>query len=171
MGNNIIFLDIDGVLNSFSVNENGNMELSDGALIDASKVELLSLLVRRTEAKLVLHSGWRFWFDGKMLPSNNEAKGLVEALEKRNMSLFDVTPDLTNEEIRTKRKFSLVKGKEIILWLKENPDVQNWVVLDDLDLHNDEVARHQVRTDPFCGLTPQDIADAEKVLIGMEKVQ
>lgn len=58
--NKIIFLDIDGVLNSNFWNEEHQKEISDGSLIDEEKVKLLSILVNKTNGKIVLHSGWRF---------------------------------------------------------------------------------------------------------------
>ncbi len=57
----IIFLDIDGVLNSDFWNDAHQRELSDGTLIDMDKVVLLGELVKKTNAKVVLHSGWKFW--------------------------------------------------------------------------------------------------------------
>ena len=50
-----------------------------------------------------------------------------------------MTPDLTTDEIRKTKKFSKVKADEILMWLKNCPDVYSWVVLDDLELHNDSV--------------------------------
>ncbi len=70
-----------------------------------------------------------------------------------------VTPDLTTEEIRQTKKFSLVKADEILLWLKENYS-ENWVVFDDFNLNNREVEIHQVRTDADAGLTDKDIEKA-----------
>ena len=55
----IIFLDIDGVLNSNFWNNAHQKEISDGTLIDEEKVRLLSILVKRTNANIVLHSGFQ----------------------------------------------------------------------------------------------------------------
>ena len=60
--NNVIFLDIDGVFNSNFWNDSHQKEISDGTLIDIEKIRLLSKLVKNTNAKIILHSGWRFWF-------------------------------------------------------------------------------------------------------------
>lgn len=57
----VIFLDIDGVLNSGFWNQRHQKEISEGKLVDGEKDKLLSQLVKRTKAGLVLHSGWRFW--------------------------------------------------------------------------------------------------------------
>ena len=53
----IIFLDIDGVLNSIFWNDEHQKEISDGTLIDKEKIMLLAKLVSRTNAKIILHSG------------------------------------------------------------------------------------------------------------------
>lgn len=160
----ICFLDIDGVLNSQFWNDSHQREISEGKYIDADKVKLLGLLIHNTGAKLVLHSGWRFWFDDKLMPMRAEAANLVKLLAEENMTIYDMTPDLTTEEIRATKKFSLVKAKEILAWLEMHPDTKTWVVLDDLSLNHDIIAAHQVRTDADMGLTMEDVRAAEKIL-------
>ena len=44
----VIFLDIDGVLNSNFWNDMHQKEISDGTLIDEEKIKLLATLVKRT---------------------------------------------------------------------------------------------------------------------------
>lgn len=161
---NIIFLDIDGVLNSNFWNENHQKEISDGTLIDAEKIGLLASLVHKTDAEIILHSGWRFWFDSQLKPLRREAERLVEMLAKEGLEIAGTTPDLTTEEIRKTKKFSLVKAEEILTWLKSHRDVRGWVVLDDLDLHNALIERHQVKTNPMAGLTPEETVMAEEIL-------
>ncbi len=93
---------------------------------------------------------------------------MVEVFAKEGLSIDGVTPDLTTEEIRRTKKFSLVKAEEILLWLKLHDDVTEWVVLDDLDLHNCQVELHQVKTDQRIGLTVDDVKRVEKIL--MDKI-
>lgn len=161
----IIFLDIDGVLNSNFWNESHQREISDGTLINEEKVKLLARLVKKTNAKIILHSGWRMWFDCEMRPLRKEAERFVELLAKERLSIDGITPDLTTEEIRRTKKFSLVKADEILLWLKKHDDISKWVVLDDLDLHNARVEEHQVQPDPTVGLMIEDIEKAERILM------
>lgn len=163
---NVLFLDIDGVLNSNFWNDSHQREISDGTLIDEDKIKLLAGLVKRTNSKIILHSGWRTWFDSGLTPLRTEAERLVELLEKEGLYLDGVTPDLTTEEIRRTKKFSLVKADEILLWLKAHCDVAEWVVLDDIDLHNPQVERHQVKPDPAIGLTGADVEKAVRILLG-----
>ena len=164
----VIFLDIDGVLNSNFWNDTHQREISDGTLVDEEKVKILATLVNRTGAKIILHSGWRFWFDAQLKPLRVEAERLVERLAKEGLSLDGLTPDLTTEEIRRTKKFSLVKADEILAWLKLHDDVDGWIVLDDLELHNCQVELHQVKTDQRIGLTVDDVKLAEKIL--MDKI-
>lgn len=162
---NVIFLDIDGVLNSNFWNCSHQREISDGTLVDAEKIRLLGKLVQDTDAKLILHSGWRFWFDEDMKPLRAEAEHLLALLEREGLKLDGVTPDLTTEEIRTTKKFSLVKADEILLWIADHKDVKNWVVIDDLDLHNSKIRAHQIKTDQTVGLTVENVQEAERILL------
>ena len=160
----VIFLDIDGVLNSNFWNESHQREINDGTLIDESKIKLLCKLIKDTDAQIILHSGWKYWFDSDLKPLRKEAENLRALLEKEGVTIAGVTPDHATDEIRKSRKFSLVKAGEILEWLAQHKDVDKWVVLDDLDLHNADVEKHQVRTDQSIGLTIEDVEKAEKIL-------
>ena len=160
----VIFLDIDGVLNSDFWNDTHQKELSDGTLIDVEKVGLLGMLVRNTGAGIILHSGWRFWFDDEMKPLCKEAQRLNDMLNAEGISLLGKTPDYSTEEIRKTKKFSLVKAEEIMSWLKQHSEVEQWVVLDDLDLHSEIIAKHQIRTDSSMGLTVEETEKAKNML-------
>lgn len=161
----VIFLDIDGVLNSEFWNDSHQKEISDGSLNDEENVVLLGKLVRETEASIILHSGWRFWFDEKLHPLRKEAEHLRNLLEKEGVYIVGRTPDYTTEEIRRTKKFSLVKAAEILGWLADHQEVERWVVIDDLDLHNAEIAMHQIKTDPSIGLTMEDVEEAVMLLL------
>lgn len=163
--NRIIFLDIDGVLNSNFWNDSHQREISDGKLVDVEKVKLLSILVKRTNAKIILHSGWKYWFDQDLKPLRPEAENLIMLFKQEELLLGDITPNQSTEEIRTNKKFSLVKASEILSWLAQHEYVDNWIVIDDLDLHNKEIEMHQVKTDSNIGLTIDDVYKAEMMLL------
>lgn len=164
--NHVIFLDIDGVLNSNAWNESHQSEISGGTLIDSEKVTLLSGLVKRTNAGIILHSGWKHWFTAELEPLRKEAEILRAMLEQEALSVAGITPDHSTEEIRKTKKFSMVKAGEIVAYLEQHQDVTHWVVIDDLDLHHAEIERHQVKTDPDVGLMAEDVRRAEKLLLG-----
>lgn len=105
----VLFLDIDGVLNSDFWNDRHQIEISDGTLIDEEKIKLLACLVRETNSEIILLSGWRFWFNAELKPLCKEANKLVELLEKEDLhnaqiEQHQVKPDqtvgLTLENVR-----------------------------------------------------------------------
>ena len=128
----IIFLDIDGVLNSNFWNNTHQKE---------------------------------YWFDQDLKPLRPEAKILAMLFTEEGLLIGDITPDHSTEEIRSNKKFSLVKAGEILAWLEKHEDVDNWIVIDDLNLHSKEIELHQVKTDPSIGLTIDDVYKAEKMLL------
>ncbi len=160
----IIFLDVDGVLNSDLWNKNHKKETENGILIDEEKVKLLSKLINLTGAKIVLHSGWRFWFDENLSPIRKESEILAKIFKNNNIEIYDFTPDLTTEEIRKSGKFSLSKPKEILLWLSSHSNISNWVVIDDIVLNDETIQKHQIVPDSKIGLTYTDIENSRKFL-------
>ena len=160
----VIFLDVDGVLNAFLKNTRQFYVETNHIRVDESKVRLLSEIVRETGSVLVLHSGWRLWFDHDLHLVRPETVALVTALQKHQMVLMDKTPDMTTAEIRETKRFSLVKAKEIRAWLAEHPAVTRYLVLDDLNLHDPDLAVFQIKTDPAVGLTRQDVERAIAIL-------
>ncbi len=160
----IIFLDVDGVLNSKVWNRNHKNEIENGFLIDEKAIKLLLKLINRTGAKIVLHSGWRFWFDKNFIPTRKESWILKKLLDDNGINFYDFTPDLTTDEIRKSENFSLVKPDEILLWLKKHPDISEWVVIDDILLNDKTIQMHQVIPDSKMGLTLADIEKAVKFL-------
>ena len=160
----VIFLDIDGVLNSNFWNNSHSIEISEGRYVDEDKVLLLAELVKETGAIIIMHSGWRFWFDEELRPTRKEANYLADMFERVGLRIGGVTPDLTTEEIRRTKKFSKVKAEEILAWIGGHPDTDRWVVIDDLDLHNEVIERNQVLTDAELGLTENDVKKAIELL-------
>lgn len=159
-----VFLDIDGVLNSEIWNKAHQIDISKGVLIDETKIDLLSRIIKATKAVIVLHSGWRFWLNDNLQPMRVEAATLIELFGKYNISIYDKTPDLSNDEIKKTKKFSLVKAEEIIKWLWEHKEIEHYLVLDDLDLHSKEISEHQIRTDFTVGLMEEEVDRAIKML-------
>ena len=165
----IIFLDVDGVLNSSDWNRKNKDKIKNGFLIDETKVALLGELIENATAKIVLHSGWRFWFDNNFKPIKKESKHFYKLLKKENISFFDFTPDFSTEEIRRTKKFSLVKSEEILFWIKEHKNISGWIVIDDLDLNNEIISAHQIKPDSTRGLEKEDVETAIKLFAEQNK--
>jgi len=153
----VIFLDVDGVLNA--------AEDKDQA-IDRHAVGILKRVIDETGAEVVLSSGWRFWFDDDMEPREGQAQCLCGILNEYGITLLDKTPDFSTEEIRETRTFSHVKAQEIRAWLKAHPQTEEYVVLDDLDLRDDEVNAHRICVNGRVSLTDADARCAVEMLNG-----
>ncbi len=109
----VIFLDIDGVLNSdeyINKMKESNVKGIEKA-VDAQKIRLLKRAIDETGAKVVLTSSWRLT---KYLPH------LKQLLLQNGVFLTDTTKFLENE-----------RGEEIKLWISENKDTEDFVILDD----------------------------------------
>lgn len=108
----VIFLDKDGVLNSdeyFDKTEGLNIRGVERD-VDIEKVKLLKDAVYQTGAKVVVTASARYTKNGRLL---------VQLLREQQM-LVDLTPYINN-----------IRGEEIKQWLAENPDVEDFVILDD----------------------------------------
>ncbi|WP_297632973.1 HAD domain-containing protein [uncultured Clostridium sp.] len=147
----IIFLDVDGVLNSEKLIEEKKCDI-----IDKGRVEILKNIIEKTGAKVVLSSGWRLWFNDELLPEDGYSQLLYDTLNLFDIKIFDKTPDFSTEEIRRRKTFSHVKGKEIIEWLKNHGEVKKYIVIDDLLLKEEEINRNLIRINAEIGLTVKD---------------
>lgn len=137
----IIFLDVDGVLNSEQDRFSWTLE-SDKHLI------LLACIVRRTSAKIVVSSSWRNY-------------GLLDILKKRlndfSMSVFDITGHNKDD----------IRGLEIKEWLDNHSDVESFAILDDEDFDILEYfPNNLVKTNTKAGLQKKD---AEKCIAILSK--
>lgn len=108
----VIFLDVDGVLNSYEYFEKTKGLNLQGIYqdIDVEKIKLLKKAVDETGAKVVLTSSWRY--------TKNAIK--LKELLKEYEIFVDATPFIENK-----------RGLEIKKWLLDNQNVDDFVILDD----------------------------------------
>lgn len=149
----IIFLDVDGVLNTTAWYE----ALSEAREKDPKhtpldehlpdeQLHLLDNIVQETGAEIVVSSSWR------AIPSLYG--WLKSELKRAGLSITDATPVTQGN-----------RGDEINAWLKKNPDVSSFVILDD-DCDMGELIDHLVWTSFDEGLTPTDARAAIELLLG-----
>src|SRR5271157_4408581 len=133
----LIFLDIDGVLNSAAYGAsdyylNATKDMSDAEVmliahhlhIDPFAVELLNKLVERSGAEVILSSTWR----GKYPPD-----AMTEMLHGRGarFKIAANTPALFGKKFGSPR---IPRGKEIAAYLRNLPEQpEAFVILDDHD--------------------------------------
>lgn len=108
----VIFLDIDGVLNSDEYVDRVKKTDIQGIErdIDIEKVKLLKRAIDETGAKVVLSSTWRY---------TKNARYLKELLANYGIRL-DSTPYIQDK-----------RGLEIKKWLSENQGVEDFLIIDD----------------------------------------
>lgn len=152
----ILFLDIDGVLNNDrlfqsepAIATNNDHETMLGMLDSDCVWNLGYLLQKVPDLKVVIHSTWRKMWDWEKI-----AEAICAACACIDRGRFiGATP----------WKFSSEKCHEIPWWLAAHPEAAKYVVLDDDILFSLEnpCHRHQVRTSCVHGLT---IDDADEVV-------
>lgn len=156
----IIFLDVDGVLNSEKFFEDRLKETTSFSNeidtdLDLSCFPLLQEIVVKTNAEVVLSSSWRGLrrvdSNGKQHPYFVE---LVEKLKEYGIKIFDYTKEV----------MCMDRSMEIDLWLKENNYIYNYVILDDelqLFRKNQE---NLVKINGNYGLQKLDVEEAIAIL-------
>ena len=140
----VIFLDIDGVMNSVQDGYSFTIETD-------KHFRLLKRIVDETGAKLVLSSTWRH-FDCD-----------VDVVENRladfGMKLIGVTPWLVDSHIDIQR------GDEIRSWLQDcEEEIESFVILDDDSDMREFTDTNLVQTDCRIGLTEKDVGRAIAIL-------
>lgn len=124
----VIFLDKDGVLNSdeyFDKIKQLNIEGAESD-IDIEKVKLLKEAVNATGAKVVVTASARYTTNGRLL---------IQLLREQQIGV-DLTPYIKNK-----------RGIEIKQWLKEHPETEDFVILDDeiFDSYDEELMKKLIK--------------------------
>lgn len=157
----VIFLDIDGVLNSRIYDRKRNW--NENTDIDESRLPVLKSIVDKTEAVIVLSSSWRTDWNENPALCGEDGKYINETLAKAGLKVYSKTPDYG---LRGERK------DEIIGWLTScKEDIESFVILDDYAFGWDELFSNFVKTNPNfgLGLEEEHAEKAVKILNGKTK--
>ena len=157
----VIFLDVDGVLNSLSTSERSPEGWTG---VDDVNLCQLARIVRKTGAVIVLSSTWKdMWHPDAPEKNAPDFTYLLQKLRKYDLALLDKTPG----------ESSAYRGREIIDWIATNKkEIESFVVLDDIwffDFNSKMLSGRIVRTS-FAGggLTERRANEAIAVLNGKE---
>ena len=153
----VIFLDIDGVLNT-SYTKHRDQALDD------FRLDYLAKIVNKTRAKIVLTSTWRYNLSKSLFSFkayNNSAKSLIESLKERGLKISALLPDTPNNR----------RAEDISEFIKKHK-VTNFVILDDELFNYDslKLSEHLLRTSFYedneldAGLTQKMIRQAVQIL-------
>jgi len=161
----IIFLDIDGVMNSevdyllASTKEQANEEAHE---LSKRTVKLLDDLVRDTGAEVVISSVWRYSTSLEELRAMFKAKGFEG-------TIIGVTPVYDRE--------TCLRGNEILGWIKKNEeylgqsyfDFESYVIFDDDSDMLYWQRENFILIDGYTGLTPNKTYKAKWILSKFDK--
>ncbi|MBB3010662.1 HAD domain-containing protein [Cupriavidus alkaliphilus] len=144
----VIFLDIDGVLNSrrTCIAHNGyphGFTPDQMKMFDHAAIGLVRDVCRGSGAVIVLSSSWR---------TLHAAEEVAEALD---LPVIDRTPSLAGN-----------RGQEIAAWLAEHPSVQVYAIVDDNSDMLESQRAHFVQTSEEEGLSYSDYVAIKRILNG-----
>jgi hypothetical protein len=113
----IIFLDIDGVLNVIPQGHD-----AFGGIFHSDFVDNLKRIIDETDAKIIISSSWR----------HSGLQKMLDMWEFRNLpgELIGLTPDLYRF-LDFEGERTMVRGDEIQAVLDREPEITNYVILDD----------------------------------------
>jgi len=155
----ILFLDVDGVLNSHDFSH----EAKSG-IIHPDKMALLNKVLTITDAKVVVSSSWRYLLhrgevtlEGLdwMLRTHGMMHSRLVGVTRRDTMEVRMQPWVGKSEswpVENER------GLEIADWVREHP-VNQYAVVDDLDLGIKAAGHPFVQTDGKVGLTATNAFD------------
>lgn len=157
----VIFLDIDGVLNSRKYDRQRNWnEQTD---IDETRLPLLKQITDSTGAEIVLSSTWRVHWDKDESLCDEDGAYINATFNKYGLKIYDKTPCLG---ICAERR------DEISLWLKtavaKEKVVEKFVIIDDYGFGWKDFTENLVKTSPHfgAGLEEEHVEKAIKILNG-----
>ena len=172
----VLFLDIDGVLNSENwfayriycvknnmVNILMNFVDTDDrnikhklTMLDDRAIANLNRIIEETGCKVVLSSSWRSSIESENIFTQNLLK-----LKGFKYEFYDVTPRLWFSD------FSIRRGEEIKFWLdkeSEKHEIESFVILDDDSDMLPEQLNNFIHVDGQVGLTDRDVLTAIEIL-------
>lgn len=158
----VIFLDVDGVLNSYSTKE----KIAGYTFVSDPKVRLLKEIIERTNAKVVLSSTWRYgWcMDHPEFATDSDNADIIlfkafkDKLNSFGIELISYTSDFDN------------RGEEIDYWLKhwKGEPIESFIILD--DMCGNKLRPHSqylIQTSLSEGLNKNHVERAVKMLNGI----
>ena len=138
----VIFLDIDGVLNSRIYDRQRNWNEQTG--IDETRLLLVKEIVEATGAEIVLSSTWRESWEQDISLCGKDGVYINEIFAKYGLKVYDKTPNLG---------LYAERNEEIDAWLAETKEnIESFVIIDDYAFDWGELSVRFVKTNPKLGL-------------------
>jgi hypothetical protein len=132
----VLFLDIDGVLNSLDIAsrvgfgyppETDKLSTKESLRWCPMMVARLRRIVARTDCDIVIMSSWR----GYGADCRKKWQEMFACYDWPDCPVIGETPDLAQQRHQTGLYLACVRGKEVLTWLSYHPEVLFYVCLDD----------------------------------------
>ena len=159
----VLFLDIDGVLNTCWWDRKTPVD-KYGYAFDPNAVANLRRIVEETGASIVISSSWKCMGLSQM----------EEMWDVRNLpgKIVGITPNSVSDELLVNADIDSIelfhiRGEEIKEWLtRHGKHVSHYVIIDDMDNMLPEQQAHFVHTNPEVGITEENAVQAITILCG-----
>lgn len=135
----VLFLDIDGVLNS--VRYDRERDMSKLSNIDETRLPILQHIVKETSAVIILTSSWRTHWDADMGKRDAEGAYIEDVFTKYGLKIGGKTEELGRTAQRR---------EEIEAWLASH-ETEAFAILDDSPFGWGRLSPFLVRTDARIG--------------------
>ena len=113
---------------------------------DEKAVKVLNEILEETGAEIVVSSDWRYHATLEELGDYYESQGII----KRPIAVTDIFKDIFPKEwsaFRFRAELELERSMEIGHWLKNHPEVTNWVAVDDLNMSVEFLSKYTTRNE------------------------
>jgi hypothetical protein len=151
----ILFLDIDGVLNSEIYYKSISHLENGGSRFDPKSVELIKKLVDEFSLRIVISSTWRYGATDRLMHELKDSK-LIGYLYHEWF-----TPVIHPAH----------RGTEIKLWLELHPEVIDYIIIDDDENILEEQIKRFVKTDLHEGMTEEHFNRVRAILSSARAVE
>lgn len=141
---NIVFLDIDGVMNDYEGNPE---EFSPEA------VKIINYLYNKYNISIVISSGWRDSYTFDDFEKLFEKNGVLARV-------IDITPIFLGD---LQKKNASIRDEEIFYYVRRH-NLKKYLILDDYSIRYKELVPHFVQTDYDKGLSFDELQKIEKIL-------
>lgn len=146
---NIIFLDIDGVLNTshFAMKDYKN-KYGGYLIIDPEKLIILKKICDLTNSSVVLSTGWKFILDENLNPLDVNGKFLLEMFNEYDIPLVGKTKTIP-KDLGDGKVLQFWKEYEIIDYLSNHPLVKHFCIIDDEEKGLESLLDYLIKTKDY----------------------